>query len=56
MNLVRSVKMNKTLLLLRIDEAAKMYNLTKEDKYKKQWYRLVKKFSDWASSKYNKKK
>tara|TARA_R100000322_G_C5293031_1_gene153055 strand:+ start:109 stop:255 length:147 start_codon:yes stop_codon:yes gene_type:complete len=48
--------MNKMSLLIKIEQAANSYNKTKKDRYKKEWYRLVKKFSDWASSKYNKKK
>jgi len=48
--------MNKVKLLLKIDEAANFYNKTKKGKYKKEWYKLVKRFSDWASHKYKDKK
>ena len=48
--------MDKTTLLLKIEKAANLYNKTKKDKYKKEWYKLVKRFSDWASYKYKNKK
>ncbi len=38
-------------LLIKIDEAAVMWNKTKDPYYKKLWYRLLKKFESSRASK-----
>ena len=36
--------------LKKIDEAAKMWEKTKDPKYKDQWYNLIKEFADGANN------
>ena len=36
-------------ILKKIDEVARLWNKTKDPKYKKLWYKLVKKFSNIKS-------
>ena len=42
--------MARELLLTKIDDAANMWNKTKDQKYKDLWYKLIKEFADGSNN------